>query len=442
MASACVNNIGMSPENFPAPSYPTYGWLSPTRVSFTPDDDYSKSSAAAFRRQPPPPPPQQQEEDTNLAKPLQVDNPADANADPDPEPSCGDFEFCLEDPVAMLPADELFSDGKLVPLQVSVLKPAARAVASTEVNSLDLAERRRSSDMSAMDLYLSSPKAPRCSSRWRELLGLKKLSQNANAKAPAESTASRRNSTSSSSSNPKSFKNFLHRSSKASSFSDSNLNMPLLKDLDSDSVMISSRLSLSSSSSGGHEHEDLPRLSLDSDKPYSISLHKNPNVTNVPRMRLVKPRADNPKPAADNSTANRVGQSPVRRTPVESGGLTPRGVSVDSPRMNSSGKVIFQSLERSSSSPSSFNGGPRFMHRGMERSYSAGVRVTPVLNVPVSSLIGSSKSGSVFGFGPLFSSSPQKREANGNGTGSTRGHSHHHHHQHNGSRNNRTDHRT
>jgi hypothetical protein len=78
--------------------------------------------------------------------------------------------------------------------------------------------------------------------------------------------------------------------------------------------------------------------------------------------------------------------------------------------MNSSGKIVFQSLERSSSSPSSFNGGPRYKQRGMERSYSANVRVTPVLNVPVCSLRGSSKSGSVFGFGQLFSSSPQKRD--------------------------------
>ncbi|PKI43157.1 hypothetical protein CRG98_036463 [Punica granatum] len=48
MASACVNNIDMSSDNFLAPSYPTYGWLSPTRLSFTPEDDYSKSSAAAL----------------------------------------------------------------------------------------------------------------------------------------------------------------------------------------------------------------------------------------------------------------------------------------------------------------------------------------------------------------------------------------------------------
>lgn len=103
---------------------------------------------------------------------------------------------------------------------------------------------------------------------------------------------------------------------------------------------------------------------------------------------------------------------------------------MDSPRLNSSGKIVFQSLERSSSSPGSFTGGPRFKHRGMERSYSANVRVTPVLNVPVCSLRGSSKSGSVFGFGQLFSS-PQKRDSTvGGGNSNGNGKSHHHHHQH------------
>ncbi|OWM71989.1 hypothetical protein CDL15_Pgr017872 [Punica granatum] len=58
----------------------------------------------------------------------------------------------------MLPADELFSNKKLVPLQVSVLKSSVRAVASTKVSSPNLAERRRSSDMSAMDLYSLLPK--------------------------------------------------------------------------------------------------------------------------------------------------------------------------------------------------------------------------------------------------------------------------------------------
>ncbi|XP_031396731.1 uncharacterized protein LOC116207776 [Punica granatum] len=145
--------------------------------------------------------------------------------DPDPELFGGDFEFCLEDPVAMLPADELFSKGKFVPLQVSLLKPSVKAVTSMK----------------------PVEGAPR----------LEEAVSEANAKAPAESTASCRNSMSSSFSNSKSFKNFLNRGSNASSSSDSSLNMPLLKDLDSDFVMIYSRLSLSSSSFGSHEHEEV-----------------------------------------------------------------------------------------------------------------------------------------------------------------------------------------
>ncbi|KMZ63646.1 hypothetical protein ZOSMA_3G01280 [Zostera marina] len=80
--------------------------------------------------------------------------------------------------------------------------------------------------------------------------------------------------------------------------------------------------------------------------------------------------------------------------------------SVESPRMNSYGKIVFQGPERSSSSPSTFNGGPRSKHHGVERSYSANVRVTPVLNVPVCSLRGSAKN--VFRFGQLFSLQQKK----------------------------------
>ncbi|KAE8702317.1 protein RRNAD1-like [Hibiscus syriacus] len=165
---------------------------------------------------------------------------------------------------------------------------------------------------------------------------------------------------------------------------------PTVERLDSESVSISSsRLSLSSSSSG-HEHEDLPRLSLDSDKP-------SPNP-------FAPCRNINPNPT-------RAGRSRIRRDSSRS-----RGLSVDSPRMISSGRTVFQSLERSSSSPSSFNGGPKIIQRGMKRSYSGNVRITPVLNVPACSLRGSSKSGSVFG---LFSSSRQKT-ANGGSTGKAR----------------------
>ncbi|KAK8660200.1 hypothetical protein V6N13_051134 [Hibiscus sabdariffa] len=101
-------------------------------------------------------------------------------------------------------------------------------------------------------------------------------------------------------------------------------------------------------------------------------------------MRIVKP-----KPSAEPDTNNN----------KTTGG---------SPRMNSSGKVMFQSLERSSRNPSSFNGDPRFKQkRVMERSYSA-------LNVVL--VRGSSKSASAFGF---FSSSSPQKSANG---GSSNGH--------------------
>ncbi|KAM3732125.1 hypothetical protein ACB098_11G036700 [Castanea mollissima] len=405
MASACVNNIGMSPESFIDLAPATYGWLSP-RISFSRDEDSSK---LASPKQPSPaksPPPSEL---------------------PDLEAPAGDFEFRLEDPVAMLPADELFSDGKLVPLQLSSVKPQVNDPTVSKIRSPECPKTRRRPEISSTDPYLFSPKAPRCSSRWKDLLGLKKLYHNSNPKPDSKTTSS--STTTTTTTNPKSLKHFLQRSSKSATSSslsslsssyDASLSLPLLKDTDSsssESLLSSSRFSLSSSSSSGHELEDLPRLSLDSEKqnpnpnPNPISIHRNP-----PKMRPVKPKQTRQMDSNGNSSKNvRTGRSFTKEAQS-----TSRGVSVDSPRMNSSGKIVFQSLERSSSSPSSFNGGPRFKHRGMERSYSANVRVTPVLNVPVCSLRGpySSKS---FGFGQLFSS-PQKRETGGN----SRGHSYYH----------------
>lgn len=392
MASACVNNIGAAPENFlDCPSCPSYGWLSP-RISFSREVvEEGKKTAAA----------------------------ENAPEEPDLDPSAGkdliDFEFRLHDPVTMLPADELFSDGKLVPLHLAAIRPSDPASAPSEqmpaLRSPDAMKSRLTVEIAGVDPYVFSPKAPRCSSRWRELLGLKKIQ---NPKPDLQKSAKNHNPNPT----PKSLKHFLHRSSKSASI-DPTMSMPLLRDSDSESVSISSRLSLSSSSSSGPDHEDLPRLSLDSDKP------KNP-----PRVRVSKPRPI-PEPAvrtgrrASDTVGTgertvRIGRSPLRRP--DSTANPPRGASVDSPRMNSSGKIVFQSLERSSSSPSSFSGGSRTTKiRGVERSYSANVRVTPVLNVPVCSLRGSSKSVSVFGFGQLFS--PQKRDGSGpNGSSSSRAH--------------------
>lgn len=307
-ASACINNIGFSPDNFL---------------------DYSCISI-----------PHQ-------------DNLSDL---PDPDLPLADFEFRLEDPVIMLPADQLFSDGKLIPLHLP----------HQPTTTTPSKPRRR---VSVADPFLYSPKAPRCSSRWKQLLGFRKLYQNNNNIAKPDDNGSA----------TKSIKQFLQRGSKSP-----NDNLPLLKDTDNEPT---SRLSLSSSSSS-HDPDELPRVSLDSEKPAAGKV----NTNNPPRMRMVKIR-----------TAS---SSDGRRCPAEG------SVRIDSPRMNSSGKIVFQSLERSSSSPSSLNG---LKHRGMERSYSGNVRVSRVLNVPVCSV---RKSGGVFGL-PLFSSPQnQKREAGSNGGGS------------------------
>ncbi|KAL3851056.1 hypothetical protein ACJIZ3_012938 [Penstemon smallii] len=404
MASACVNRIGMSQESFLDCSpvkYPSYGWLSP-RISFSRDFPEEVAPKAADNKT------QKQSENADAEK-LEKPDPENYGKD------FVDFEFRLEDPVTMLPADELFSDGKLVPLHLSSIRPSiASDLASSDVRSPDTPNFRRRNEISSMDPYLFSPKAPRCTSSWKELLGLKKLYQNSNAKQEETKTTSSvsiHNNNISNRNAARSLKHFLNRSSKSSlnASIDSSLNLPLLKDTDNESVSITSRLSLSSSSSG-HEHDDLPRLSLDSDKPNTNTITRNSHQTasNLSKSRVLKHRSA-------LSSENLARKAPESAVPV-------RGVSADSPRMNSSGKIVFHSLERSSSSPSTFNGGPRHKHRGMERSYSANVRITPVLNVPVCSLRGSSKSG-VFGL-PMFSSQQKKEYSSGSGGGNRSQQSH------------------
>ncbi|URE39337.1 hypothetical protein MUK42_35326 [Musa troglodytarum] len=253
----------------------------------------------------------------------------------------------------MLPADELFADGKLMPLQMAVAKPVALRSAA-EIRSPERAKTLRMAEDCGSDPYALSPRAPSCTSRWRELLGLKRAATpkpDPVKVSPALAAAKSKNPNA----DARSLKHLFHRNPKLAPLEASH-SLPLLHNTESDSVSISSR---------GLNHEDRPRRSLDSDKPS----HHVPTITTPP---------------------------------------PPIGP-VDSPRMNPSGKVVFHGLERSSSSPGSFTGGPRPRARGMERSYSATVvRVTPVLNVPVCSLRGSGRARPVFGFGQLFS--PQKKE--------------------------------
>ncbi|MFS7928889.1 hypothetical protein Hanom_Chr04g00326101 [Helianthus anomalus] len=398
MASACLNRIGISPDNMLECSqkYSSYSWFT-HRLSISREEDVSKSKSKSKTKCASSPKKNRSDvselSDTDARREEQVKKLSDLTKDEDPNEFDG-FEFRLDGSVMMLPADELFSDGKLVPLQLSVVNQPATS--STEIVSGDtdtLCSRRRSTDDAfAADPYLFSPRAPRCSSRWKELLGFRKLHQNSN------NVVNKVDSNKAAGVNRSSIRQLLNRSSRSSS--DSFINLPLLKETDSESVSVSSRPSLSSSSSG-HEMDDLPRLSLDSDRPNKLSL----NFNTRPKTRLVKTKLQST--IQQRQTTARASRSTSRRSSES----TVRGVSVDSPRMNSSGKIVFHSLERSSSSPSSFNGGPRFKHRGMERSYSANVRVTPVLNVPVCS-----KSGSVFGF-PIFSSQQKQRELSSSNNG-------------------------
>ncbi|KAL7103250.1 hypothetical protein ACP275_08G168400 [Erythranthe tilingii] len=405
MASACVNNIGISPESFldcTPVKCPSYGWLSP-RISFSrelPDEEAATVKPSAKN--------QARSDNAEAEKPKGSD-PVISGKD------FVDFEFHLEDPVKMLAADELFSDGKLVPLHLSTIRQSmTSAPESSDVRSADDSPYfRQRKQFSSTDTYLFSPKAPTCSSRWKGLLGLKKLYGGAK-QDEADKTApfsSSQHSSHNKTAAARSLKHFLHRGSKSAlnASVDSSLNLPLLKEpTDNESLSVSSRLSLSSSSSG-HEYDELPRLSLDSDKPTSTNIPRSSTLqiaSNLSKVRVAKHRAAPPSSENPTAASTRVGRSPMRRAPESA--VPARDVSVDSPRMNSSGKVVFHSLERSSSSPSTFNGGPRHKHGGVERSYSANVRISTVLNVPVCSIRGSSKSGA-FGF-PLFSSSSQQKK--------------------------------
>ena len=358
MASAVASNL-------PPPAAAPYGWLSP-RVSFSRD-----------------------------AQGADMMEPAAATPEPAISKDFIDFEFSLGGSATMLPADELFADGKLLPLRKAAAAaplpdpeaaapppPAPRAEAAMPAPAEPVKPLRAAAVAAAdgaADPYVFSPKAPSCSSRWRELLGLKRAAaaQSPSARpSPSPAAAARTPaSRAANSAAARSLKLLLQRNTGRASASDL-ASAPLLRD-SSDSEaslsLASSRFSLSSSSSSsGHDHDDVPRLSLD-----SAAADPNP-----PRIRLVR-SSQHRHSTSGGST--RAGRSPARRRP--SPPPPPRCPSVDSPRMNSSGKIVFQGLERSSSSPCSFHAAAKSRSsRAVDRSYSSGVRVAPVvLNVPVCS---------------------------------------------------------
>ncbi|KAF8691150.1 hypothetical protein HU200_040261 [Digitaria exilis] len=409
MASAVASNVHAAT----AGGAMSFGWLGPPRLSF----GGAAAAAAAVV----------EVEEEPVAK-----DPAAISKD------FIDFEFSLGGAATMLPADELFADGKLLPLRPQAAVGKAAEVERVRRDTALVAEippstpeRVRAVDPAAaeaaMDPYVFSPKAPTCSSRWRELLRLRKVQtpppqKTSMAASPSASPAAATAATPSRASNSSAARSLklllLQRNSGARASTSSDLSAaPLLRDSsDSDTSLslASSRFSLSSSSSSSvHDHDDFSaRHSLDSVDP-----------TPRPRLRLVRSHPPpppqpqpHPPPAATSTAAvaaapARAGHSPARRRPStpQQPPPQPSVVSVDSPRMNASGKIVFQGLERSSSSPAgSVHSSMRSRSRVMDRSYSAGVRATPVvLNVPVCSR-------------PVFGFFKDKKDAGGKDAASTR----------------------
>lgn len=102
---------------------------------------------------------------------------------------------------------------------------------------------------------------------------------------------------------------------------------------------------------------------------------------------------------ASSSSSASSSDSTYGRNRPRAAARTRPAVAAESPLVSASGRVVFRGLERCSSTPASAGIDPmrRPRPRRVERSYSANVRVDPVINV--------------FGFGQLFMpSSPAKQE--------------------------------
>ncbi|XP_047075821.1 serine/arginine repetitive matrix protein 1-like [Lolium rigidum] len=358
-----------------SPAAMSYGWLGP-RLSFGRDSASPAASSSAAA-------------DHGLVSACKAEQAAAVSKE------FIDFEFSFGGSGTMLPADELFADGKLLPLRPQPVAEAApeaerepqSAPAAAEIPATpELVRTLRPSMPEAFDPYVFSPKAPTCSSRWRELLRLRKVQTPQKPPAspstsPSPSQVPATPSRASNSSAARSLKLLLLQRSggRASDLSAA----PLLRD-SSDSEtslsLASSRFSMSSSSSSSaHDHDDFPRHSVD-----SVDLAPKPRIRLVrsqPQQRHCHPPASAPPRASHSSSAPpRATHSPARRRPATP--PPPSVASVDSPRMNSSGKIVFQGLERSSSSPAgSAHSSLRSRSRVMDRSYSTPV----VLNVPVCS---------------------------------------------------------
>ncbi|GJN01737.1 hypothetical protein PR202_ga19026 [Eleusine coracana subsp. coracana] len=312
-------------------------------------------------------------------------------------PADDEFEFRVPAAAAALSAaDELFCGGKLVPL----LPPPPPLPLQTPSPPPCL------EDVDPASSDPASPRAPRCAGRrWRDLLLLvtkkSKLGGNGDGKtkcADGGGCLMRRGEIH--------FRPLLSRDSSSSS-------------------------STSSADSGGkqtarHPLPPSPRSPLRTrSAPVANLLHfvmmsRRPTagddnktggagaVDDAPEPpKRPEPCAQHPlltrassSSSASSSDSTTYGRNP-RAAPSRPRAAPARrpAAAAESPRVSASGRVLFRGLERCSSTPASAGVGPvrRPRPRGMERSYSANVRVDPVINV--------------FGFGQLFMpSSPAKQE--------------------------------
>ncbi|CAN6348440.1 unnamed protein product [Urochloa humidicola] len=295
-----------------------------------------------------------------------------------------DFEFLLGGCAAasMLPADELFSGGKLVPLRIPAPSADEEAVGPAAAQSSTLPpkhaqapapqqqpETPRAEDAPAKGVAAGGGEESKIPARrWRDLLRLRKQQASSAPGAAQE---------------PRPLRRLLRRGPKPPE-PEPSLNLPLLRE-------------------AGADNPDKP--------PPPISTTSPPPP--APISTISPAPLPTPPSQQNQSLPPKIRLSPTSTPPPPPPPPPPpAAVAADSPRLNAAGKVVFNGLGRSSSSPSSLAGGRRSGHGhragAMERSYSAHVRVAPVLNVAVPGCSlrgGSRKSVSVFGIDRFFSAS-------------------------------------
>ncbi|WVZ87159.1 hypothetical protein U9M48_033845 [Paspalum notatum var. saurae] len=307
--------------------------------------------------------------------------PADADGD--------EFEFHVV-PAALSAADELFSGGKLVPLH-----PPAPPAFNAPCSPPPCLEAEPASEP-------TSPRAPRCAGRrWRDILLLVSSSKKARASAVARGGGgadgdkcadgflkARRETH---------FRPLLSRDSSSSSSASSvdsgkharRAPPPSCSPLRTRSAPVANLLHLlSRTRSAGAAGDKASAAAADASPSHSHSPRRQEPACAHPLLtRASSSSSASSSDSGRNPRAPWRPNGPARRRPA---------IAAESPRVSASGRVVFRSLERSSSTPASAGIGPRRPRpRGMERSYSANVRVDPVINV--------------FGFGHLFMpSSPAK----------------------------------